>query len=186
MWCLSGSVPVCSCLRNESRFCRLVLEDVKSDTAPYERLCLGTQPSPLVLCLRINNTTWQLSQIYSGMRPHCGSGHIGTLMPQWILAKDRGLVGWHYLRMNSFIAKSTRELVIWPSFDGKITSEPNKTGSLTVFSKPLDWLMDTDKKSTLNLTRSFRAGGISCRFFEKVVFIYEQEKQKTVSEKTKV
>ena len=80
--------------------------------------------------------------------------------------------------MNSFIAKSTRELVICPSFDGKITSEPNKTGSLTVFSKPLDWLMDTDKKSTLNLTRSFRAGGISCRFFEKVVFIYEQEKQK--------
>ena len=88
--------------------------------------------------------------------------------------------------MNSFIAKSTRELVICPSFDGKITSEPNKTGSLTVFSKPLDWLMDTDKKSTLNLTRSFRAGGISCRFFEKVVFIYEQEKQKISPEEAKI
>ena len=46
--------------------------------------------------------------------------------------------------------------------------------------------MDTDKKSTLNLTRSFRAGGISCRFFEKVVFIYEQEKQKVTPEEAKI
>ena len=40
--------------------------------------------------------------------------------------------------MNSFIAKSARELVIWPSFDRKITSESNKTGSLMTFSKLLD------------------------------------------------
>lgn len=122
---------------------------------------------------------------HPGMRSRRSGGHIGRFAAL-TLAKDRSLAGWLLSWMNSFIAKSTRELVICPSFDGKITSEPNKTGSLTVFSKPLDWLMDTDKKSTLNLTRSFRAGGISCRFFEKVVFIYEQEKQKISPEEAKI
>lgn len=74
---------------------------------------------------------------HPGMRSRCSGGHIGRFAA-WTLAKVRSLAGWLLSWMNSFIAKSARELVICPSFDGKITSEPNKTGSLTTFSKLLD------------------------------------------------
>lgn len=71
MWCLSGSVPVCSCLRNESRFCRLIPRDEKFGIAPNE--CMFEAPKSPRLCYVCGKwcSLTSYHENHSGMFPHC-------------------------------------------------------------------------------------------------------------------
>ena len=60
MWYLSGSVPVCSYLRSESRFCRLIPRDEKFGIAPNECYVLRHRKVPACATSAENDVVWQV------------------------------------------------------------------------------------------------------------------------------
>ena len=123
---------VCSCLQLSEKWIKILPSCIERRKIRYRSVWEIVFRHLTVPVFAKSTVNWfgltSYHKNHPGMRPCCSSRRIGLQAAmntrKWYEAPPVDSYQWN----NSFLQRMLCELVIWPSFDGKITSEPNETG----------------------------------------------------------